>query len=1182
MRQAQRAVVQAMSAIASAMGIREVVQLADSWTRLEGRLKTVTTSAAELASVQRQLVNVANATRTGIEETITLYTRLAQTAGELGMSQSDVVRLTDLTAKTLIVSGTSATQASGALLQFSQALGGGVVRAEEFNSILEGTPVIVQEVARSMGLTVAELRRLVTEGNLTSRQFADAFLEASDRINESFAKIGPTVEGALQQLSNAFAEAVGRGNAAGGATQELAQAISDLAAMVRDNQEAFDAMGRALAGFVQFGTAAADAFLKAGDAVDDLGEYISGAAKMAEGLTNFDPRAYAEGWDRLTRASDAYEDSIRRVGRAMTGAGLNAGSDLSPAGASFLQGLTGQQRQLTASPFGMFGGLGGEASAAPVAAVRKVTAAVEDTKAALARAKTEQEAWEAEVRETERALRAIDGVLERVNDRTGTVLSQWVDAADAIDRERAALQRNAEERAKNAAEAIADQEFELSLIGMTVEAANRLRDAEKERQMLSQGFSLEQAQRFVRNARALEEANAESDRFVDTLRDVLGVAQLIGQAFGDVGRSITQAATGAQSIVGGLQRASQIKNAQGQAVGIGGALSGAAGASGVLAGLGAAGAIAAGVVQLADAVDLFGSRAKQRAKEIAEATARFNEGIAAFQGRALGTDSSVGAAIAQAERDLKALLAEVDKAFRGAERNSKGLRVQGLFDADVQRIASDFFGTIEDAFDSLNGNQIAIDIRRAGAALEEQANSIVALRKAGAISEEEAALALIRVRELYDATVKKLEETAAAAAKAAEAQRAFDRGQFGLDLTQRRQTLNGDSRGAFITGQTIQTNSALAEAQKLVEAGVITQAMFEELRVLLGDEMVQALADFDKAAREVAEALAEQKRQTMEDLTVRALVAQGRTAEAAQAQIEIANRRELVGVTDEVVRAEILRVQGLEATRRELDALAEAERVRAEQNASIDQRMIEALRTLDPARAQQIEQTRKEIERSQELAAAADESTAARLRELYAMQDAAAAAIELADALATQKQRAEALASFTQSIGVQYLRSQGRGFDADVAELREWRAAQEKSARELGAGSEVFAQIAAIFDSRYNALIAATVAQAAEQSAAAVRPEPISFGSASPEQVTIIGEDTTAVRSARSISESSALQLVDYAASQLAVQREILSEIRGRRESSGGLLASPSLDLMDRQLGQRANTAAMLLHGSVR
>ena len=348
--------------------------------------------------------------------------------------------------------------------------------------------------------------------------------------------------------------------------------------------------------------------------------------------------------------------------------------------------------------------------------------------------------------------------------------------------------------------------------------------------------------------------------------------------------------------------------------------------------------------------------------------------------------------------------------------------------------------------------------------------------------------------------------------------------------------------------------------------------MFEELKTLLGDELVAALRDFDEAARQAKQAV-------QDDLAVRALVATGQSAAAEQKRIEIANARELQGLTDEGLRAQILYVQGLEAVARATEAAAEAERIRAEQNASIDQRMIEALRILDPERAKELEAKQTEIDRAREIANAADEATAARLRELFAMQDAAKALSMVTEEMERQKKAAEELADFTRSIGSQYLRATGRGFDADVADLNEWRTEQLKNAASVGAGADTIAQINAIFDARYGALIAAQMKADAPASVTT----PASFGGSTAADSSItLGEDTVAVRSARSITEATALQLVDYAASQTALLRRLVQLAEGGSGPTGSALASPSLDMVDRQLGARANTASLLLAGSVR
>jgi hypothetical protein len=94
---------------------------------------------------------------------------------------------------------------------------------------------------------------------------------------------------------------------------------------------------------------------------------------------------------------------------------------------------------------------------------------------------------------------------------------------------------------------------------------------------------------------------------------------------------------------------------------------------------------------------------------------------------------------------------------------------------------------------------------------------------------------------------------------------------------------------------------------------------------------------------------------------------------------------------------------------------------------------------------------------------------------------------------------------------------------------------------------------------------------------------PASFGGSTAGDSSItLGEDTIAVRSARSITEATALQLVDYAASQTALLRRLVQLAEGGSGPTGNTLASPSLDLVDRQLGARANTASLLLAGSVR
>jgi hypothetical protein len=709
------------------------------------------------------------------------------------------------------------------------------------------------------------------------------------------------------------------------------------------------------------------------------------------------------------------------------------------------------------------------------------------------------------------------------------------------------------------------------------------------------------------NVKATREWDSALQSVSGTLRDI---SQALNGTGNDAVKMIGLLATALDQLARAQQRADQMRNSgqkmsgtQRAATAVGGAVgsfgagfavgsstssrtTGALGGAAAGAATGAAaGTVIPGVGNLIGAVvggliggigGLLGASKNATQQLIAQRAAQQQLNEALNTMRASFAGDGLSQALSQASAQFVQLRQQAEAAFSGRKNEAERNRVLAELNAlETQRLAI-IRQQFEESMRLAMGDLSVRQMRAAGADTEADrlAESLAAQKEMNEATEK------FGKDSPYVAQLRKVQEAEAAAAEATRtrleaekaAQQLRDRTAFGLDMTQRRQTLNGDSRGAFITGQTISSNSALAQAQQLVEAGTITAAMFEELKTLLGDEMVAALRDFDEAARQAKQAV-------QDDLAVRALVATGQSAAAEQKRIEIANARELQGVTDEGLRAQILYVQGLEAVARATAAAAEAERIRQEQNASIDQRMIEALRILDPERAKELEAKQLEVDRAREIAEAADAATAARLRELFAMQDAAKALAMVTEEMERQKKAAEELADFTRSIGSQYLRSQGKNFDADLADLNDWRTEQLKRAASVGAGADVISQINAIYDARYGALIAAQM----KADTPAPVTTPASFGGSTAADSSItLGEDTVAVRSARSITEATALQLVDYAASQTALLRRLVQLAEGGSGPTGSALASPSLDLVDRQLGARANTASLLLAGSVR
>ncbi|WP_428428239.1 tape measure protein [Pararhizobium sp.] len=228
-------------------GLRAAQQLIDTATRIQNALKVAGLEGEQLTAVYDALYASAQKNAAPIESMATLYSRLSLTQKELGVSQAELINFTDKVSLALRVGGTDAQAASGALLQLSQALGGGVVRAEEFNSVLEGTPTIAQAVAAGLkeaGGSVSRLRTLVVDGKVSSEAFFRAFEAGAATLEAKVASSEMTVSQNFVRLQNVLVDTAGKLDDAtsaskimGGALQELAGFVQGFGAVVSQVSE---------------------------------------------------------------------------------------------------------------------------------------------------------------------------------------------------------------------------------------------------------------------------------------------------------------------------------------------------------------------------------------------------------------------------------------------------------------------------------------------------------------------------------------------------------------------------------------------------------------------------------------------------------------------------------------------------------------------------------------------------------------------------------------------------------------------------------------------------------------------------------------------------------------------------------------------------------------------------------
>lgn len=245
------------------------VRLADEAANLSGRLRLATKSQQEFARAQQQTFRIAQDTSAEWGSIVNLYAQLAQTTG---MGQERILALTKTVSQAFTVSGASTQEMANGLRQLQQAMAGGVLRAEEFNTIIETSPRIVQALADHFGISFGQVRKYVNEGKISSQEFAEALLKASDDIQKDFDKLPLTVGRATQQVRNALLKLVGDTDQASGASADLAEAIAGLARVLEseDTKRGFGEIVNGLAAIITAATAAANAVGRISSKFDDL------------------------------------------------------------------------------------------------------------------------------------------------------------------------------------------------------------------------------------------------------------------------------------------------------------------------------------------------------------------------------------------------------------------------------------------------------------------------------------------------------------------------------------------------------------------------------------------------------------------------------------------------------------------------------------------------------------------------------------------------------------------------------------------------------------------------------------------------------------------------------------------------------------------------------------------------
>lgn len=215
----------AVAAIGITASVGEFIRLADASTNVASRLGLVTSSAAELASVQQRLFGIAQSSRVSFADLVGTYAQVARSTKDLGVSQNALLGVIQTISQAVTISGGSAASAQAALVQLSQGFAAGALRGEELNSIMEQTPRLAQAIADGLGVSVGKLRELGQAGELTAEKVLGALEKSAAGVAVEFGKMAVTVEQASTNAANSVLKLVGAFDKLTGVTSTLGRAL---------------------------------------------------------------------------------------------------------------------------------------------------------------------------------------------------------------------------------------------------------------------------------------------------------------------------------------------------------------------------------------------------------------------------------------------------------------------------------------------------------------------------------------------------------------------------------------------------------------------------------------------------------------------------------------------------------------------------------------------------------------------------------------------------------------------------------------------------------------------------------------------------------------------------------------------------------------------------------------------
>lgn len=214
----------AVAAYISIQSVGKALNISDELVQTTSRLNMMNDGVQTTAELVNMVYAAAQDARGSFSQMADVVARFGNNAKDAFSSSEEVVAFADLIQKQMTIAGASTQEAANAELQLSQALGSGVLRGDELNSIFEQAPNLIQNIADYLDVPIGKIREMAADGELSADVVKAAIFSAADDINSKFNEMPMTWGQIWQSMQNTALIAF----------QPVLQRLNDLA-----NSEAF-------------------------------------------------------------------------------------------------------------------------------------------------------------------------------------------------------------------------------------------------------------------------------------------------------------------------------------------------------------------------------------------------------------------------------------------------------------------------------------------------------------------------------------------------------------------------------------------------------------------------------------------------------------------------------------------------------------------------------------------------------------------------------------------------------------------------------------------------------------------------------------------------------------------------------------------------------------------------------